>query len=1093
MRPLPGAAYRLWLDQVANGVRSFDTAPSDVLLGPPAPAPAPLPPPAPAAGPQRQWRPLGPFTIPHGQTKGGFTDARPLVAGRVSAIAVDPSDATHVLAGAAGGGVWESRNSGATWTPRTDDRESLAIGAIAFDPTTPATVYAGTGEGNALPYLGAGVLRSADGGRTWARPAPNPQMIGSGFFDLAIDPENPQHLVAGMTNGLWESTDGATTWTRVRPQTTWSVSIHPAVAGTPGASQEIFAACTDGLQLRSAAAGIFAPVALPGTAVGGWIRLCVAHAPSAPDVVWVFGAGPSGLPAGQPQTDNGHLLRRAVAGSAFTATPSGLTVATTQQAFYDWVLAVAPDNADLVWLGTTDVWTATRTAATGAVAFTLQSPRATGSAVHPDQHAFAFAPGAPATLYVGNDGGVYRTPDRGATWEPLNRGLAITEFEYLAQHPQVDAWLLGGTQDNGTERYEGSGTWFHVSDGDGGDCAVNEDAPATVFHERFSRGNAVIHNLRSRSGGGWDTWTYTPVAPVNHPTLFYAPMEVRGAMIVQAGQDVFVSDAEGDPGTFARVPIPPPVPAPANPDIVSAIAIVDADRIVVGTRMGRLFALARHAAGPPAWTVTALGALPSPAFVTDLLAAPDDPRRLWVACSGAPAPNVARSDDGGATAFAAAVGGLPAGLQVWAICADPANPPTVFVGTDRGVFRSTDKGATWTPIGAGLPNCQVKDLGFHPAARVLRAGTKSRGVWELEVDLAPSAAPDVVVRAHLVDSGRALPAGTLAPVETPDPFAPPGAARWWESPDVKVDAAPHLAPALAALEVDVFADDHGVAAAGLFDEAPAPGAAARVYVQAHNRSAVDAADVDVRVFFAGASIGAPPLPTDFWTGWPANAPGPGSAWQPVAGAVRVAAIEAGRSRLAAFDWAVPADLPGGAVFLAVAVPSGIAFAPAPTTVSELLAATNAAGVSSRIAVRPGPGVAGRRPGAVRADVRASADAGTYSLEIDAVSAPMVVGAVLSTALSNLAGGEGSVALVEADHPALGELLAADATLGGQLDRTKLYVPPSRGTWLSSLTLADGDSEPVVLLIVRPQPPRGRWCVVQRDAAGVVRGGLTLVA
>ena len=57
--------------------------------------------------------------------------------GRVAAIAVDPNDPKHLLLGAAGGGIWESPDTGATWKPRTDQMPSLAIGAIAFDPTTP--------------------------------------------------------------------------------------------------------------------------------------------------------------------------------------------------------------------------------------------------------------------------------------------------------------------------------------------------------------------------------------------------------------------------------------------------------------------------------------------------------------------------------------------------------------------------------------------------------------------------------------------------------------------------------------------------------------------------------------------------------------------------------------------------------------------------------------------------------------------------------------------------------------------------------------------------------------------------------------------
>src|SRR5215212_3176825 len=126
------------------------------------------------------WRPLGPFAIPHGRTAGFGPGSRPRVAGRVAAVAVDPADPRHLLAG--GGGVWESRDGGRTWRPRTDDQPTPAIGALAFAPGDPAVAYAGTGQGEALAALGVGLLRSDDGGASW-RPLVADELLGAGFFD----------------------------------------------------------------------------------------------------------------------------------------------------------------------------------------------------------------------------------------------------------------------------------------------------------------------------------------------------------------------------------------------------------------------------------------------------------------------------------------------------------------------------------------------------------------------------------------------------------------------------------------------------------------------------------------------------------------------------------------------------------------------------------------------------------------------------------------------------------------------------------------------------------------------------------------------
>jgi hypothetical protein len=150
--------------------------------------------------------------------------------GRVMAIAVDPGDANHWLVGGALGGVWETHDGGAMWSPRTDDQPSLAMGAIAFAPGDPTVVYAGTGgdfDGGDI-FPGAGLLRSNDGGTTWALVAAVP-FAGSGFSAIAVDPTDADRLVAAAefnnfstehqptatpSVGIYKSTDGGVNWTQ---------------------------------------------------------------------------------------------------------------------------------------------------------------------------------------------------------------------------------------------------------------------------------------------------------------------------------------------------------------------------------------------------------------------------------------------------------------------------------------------------------------------------------------------------------------------------------------------------------------------------------------------------------------------------------------------------------------------------------------------------------------------------------------------------------------------------------------------------------------------------------------------------------------
>lgn len=660
----------------------------DAAPGPPMGRPTP-------SGPQ--WRQLGPYTIPNGQTYGS---SRVNVSGRVAAIAVDPSNAAHVLCGAANGGVWESFDRGASWWPRTDYAATLTVGALAFDPTAPATVYCGTGEGNWWSWLGVGLLKSTNGGTTWTTLCTAP-FVGAGFYDLKIHPSNHLHLLAATNRGLYTSADGGVTWTQRRAQVTWSISISP----TGGAAAEILAGCADGIFRSTDGGATWAAAALPG-GPAGFDRVAVSIAHSNPAVAYVWGARGATV----------FFYRRAGGAWAAQPIPPG---AGTGQAWYDWYLSAAPDVDTQVYCAGIE---SSRGDLAGGVWTwrTISNKGAVGDSIHPDQHAIAFEPGNPNMIYVGCDGGLFRSPDRGITWVSCNNGLVITEFEYLAQNFGSSRWVIGGTQDNGTERWTGSAVFTHVADGDGGACAVNRSDPNTVFHTYYD-----MSPERSTTGGDFGSWAYLPPpVPAGEGSLFYPPLRASasgGNTVAIGGGALYVS--RDNMSTWVRVAFPAAATA-------SAIYIPDANTVYVGTTDGRIY---KTTWGGAAWN--ALSAVASPragAYISEIVVDPNNASRIWVTSTSTGGGRVFLSIDAGAH-WADRTAGLP-NLPITSIQVDPSNGNRIWVGADLGVHQSFDAGATWADFSASLPNAFVGDLVFHPWARVLRAGLRNRGIWEIPVD-----------------------------------------------------------------------------------------------------------------------------------------------------------------------------------------------------------------------------------------------------------------------------------------------------------------------------------------------------------------------
>jgi hypothetical protein len=722
-----------------------------------------------------QWYFLGPDLMANGQSA---AQARVSVSGRLSAVAVDPGNRNHLLVGAGAGGIWESFSRGTDWAPRTDFARTLTTGAIAFDPGNAQNntniVYAGTGEGNSYWYFGQGILKSTDGGTTWSVLADSP-FVGKGFFAIIVDPANPQHLLAATqglravaatatapavpaTGGVYQSVDGGQNWTQVYAATIcWDISMRTVTQQDGTQVVEVLAATSAGL-LRSADGGTnWAPVTtLPNYPADGLRRMAVSHSPKDPTVAFTFAAFTNPDPdlSSYPvpylwRRSGGTWSAIAIPTTTITLTAAGVKKSKTVsmvdcgQASYDWYVAAAPDNTGQVYLGAKDVFRDDLQADGTTWTLINWSSKNPGDDIHSDQHAIAFDPADPATIYCAGDGGLYRSPDRGTTWFSLNPGLGITEIEYMVHDNQNKSWLLAGTQDNGSIRYLGTSVFEHVADGDGGDVGIDQTRtdptqPPTCYHTYF---NTDIE--RSTTGGGWKSWTDIAIAPPlwpPPPSLFYPPVGAAGSTIAIAGTGVYVSRDTGKPSTWNTVTLP-------AGEMATALYLPSTDLIYAATMTGRFFTMA-YANG--AWPAAATELKqPRQAFVSAIRVDPSN--RIWVTMTQVGDGTVGkgqvfRSDDQGAN-WTDKTGydpdptkNLPK-LPITSIVFDNNNADRVWVSADVGVYQSLDGGTTWAPFFQNLPYVIVEDLEFQPQARVLRAGTRARGVWEVAVDTAGPSVP----------------------------------------------------------------------------------------------------------------------------------------------------------------------------------------------------------------------------------------------------------------------------------------------------------------------------------------------------------------
>ncbi len=372
------------------------------------------------------------------------------------------------------------------------------------------------------------------------------------------------------------------------------------------------------------------------------------------------------------------------------------------------------------------------------------------------------------------------------------------------------------------------------------------------------------------------------------------------------GTDSVFLDAAQGTGGWKRAgedSQPNEVPLPGITERLSAIRYVNSNLIYAGSAAGEVYRLTRKGKN---WTAKPIHASPLPRrWIWEIASLPGNPDTIVLVMSGFDSPHVWRGTvaPGGSASWADISGVAPTAVPnvpVNALCIDRHDVRLMYVGTDVGVFRTVDGGAHWAPFSDGLPNTAVYDLKLHDPARLLRAATHGRGLWERKLDVASLPDADLYLREQALATARMLPAP--APLRAPCEdslrhIALGDELWWWMCADIKVDVP---SPQTHEYQCPIAAVDYRFFETRLSHCQPRPGVVNRVYVQVHNRGIRCADSVTVKVLWTEAGPGHPPLPPDFWTAFPGE--GALSHWKPISPVRTIPSLPPTRPAVLEWDW-----------------------------------------------------------------------------------------------------------------------------------------------------------------------------------------------
>lgn len=699
------------------------------------------------------------------------------MSGRITAIQGVNKEPRFLYIGTAGGGVWRSTNAGASFKP-IFDKYCQSIGDLAIDQSNPKTIYVGTGESNMRNSVshGDGMYKTTDGGENWDK-------IGLDSTEhiakIAIHPTNSKVVFVAAPGplfkdsehrGLYKTEDGGKTWKKalyISPKagaadvsidpanpnvvyaTTWEFRRLPYAFNSGGPGSGIWKSTDGGNTWKRIQNG------LPQGLIG---RVALALAPSAPENL---------VAIAELENNKTGLYISSDGGENWKAQSASFNV--ISRPFYFATIVIDPKDPKRVYRPALSF----SYSSDGGYSFAEASNE--GGWVHSDHHALWINPNNTNELWLGTDGGVYLSLDRGATWN-FRANLPVGQFYHVAVDNAEPYRIYGGLQDNGSwvapsaapggvtnghwqSVYGGDGFWV-VPDPKNQDLCYAESQGGNIARVTISTGKTV--NIQPQKGPGeedlrWNWNTPIHIGPASHA-------------LYTGAQYLYKSTDQGRNWTRISPDLTTNNKAKQNQEesgglsadntsaenhctiFTIAESSLDANIIWVGTDDGNL---QLSTDGGKTWKNLAdnyaKAGIPAQSWISSIEPGIKDKNVVYATFDnhmyGDNATYVAVSRDMGAT-WQRLQGGEALEGYAHKIKADLVNDNLLFLGTERGLYASLDGGKAWFRMKNNVPwYALVRDIAIHPTTHDLVLGTHGRGVISVD-DIRPIRAltPDVVAK-----------------------------------------------------------------------------------------------------------------------------------------------------------------------------------------------------------------------------------------------------------------------------------------------------------------------------------------------------------